>query len=49
MACVIAEMVTGFPLFDGASNIDQIAKIIQVIGAPTQEDLKEMNVDDFDG
>ena len=34
--CVIAEMITMHPLFDGDDNLDQIAKIIKVLGPPTK-------------
>jgi len=39
IGCVIAEIITTFPLFDGSNNLDQIAKIIKVLGAPTNEDI----------
>lgn len=35
--CVIAEMVNGFPLFAGDSDIDQIMKIFEILGTPTEE------------
>ena len=35
MACVIAEMVLGEPLFPGESAVDQLVEIIKVLGTPT--------------
>ena len=43
MACVIAEMMIGRPLFPGQSPIDQLVEIIKVLGPPTLADLKAMN------
>ncbi len=37
------------PLFDGNNNIDQMAKIIKVLGIPTKDDLINMKVDNFNG
>jgi cell cycle related kinase len=36
--CVIAEMVLNSPLFPGQSDIDQIAKVLGVMGSPITED-----------
>lgn len=45
-------MITSLPLFDGSNNVDQLAKIIRVLGPPNKEDLEAMKVDsleeDFD-
>jgi len=35
--CIFAEMVTGRPLFPGASEQEQLTKIIKVLGTPTEE------------
>lgn len=42
-------MVTLHPLFDGSNNVDQIAKIVKVLGPPKKEDLNAMKVDGFNG
>jgi serine/threonine protein kinase len=34
--CILVEMHTGLPLFDGKNELDQIHKIIQVLGMPPQ-------------
>jgi len=38
VACVIAEMATGAPLFAGDSEIDTIFKVFQKLGTPTVEE-----------
>jgi glycogen synthase kinase 3 beta len=44
VGCVIAEMVTCLPLFDGESNEDQFVKIVKVLGAPTKDDILSWKV-----
>mmetsp|Transcript_3644 Transcript_3644/g.3761 ORF Transcript_3644/g.3761 Transcript_3644/m.3761 type:complete len:444 (-) Transcript_3644:408-1739(-) len=41
--CVLAELLTGSPLFPGSSGVDQLVEIIKVLGTPTKEELKAMN------
>lgn len=36
MGCVIAEMVAGKALFSGSNNMDQIIKIVKVLGTPAE-------------
>lgn len=43
--CVLAEMLICQPLFQGDSNIDQLAEIIKVLGCPTSKQIKEMSPD----
>jgi len=38
IGCIFAEMCTGRPLFCGASDVDQLHKIIKVIGTPSKTD-----------
>lgn len=40
--CVLAELLMGRPLFPGKNSIDQLAKIIRVLGAPTAEEMTAM-------
>ena len=40
--CVMAEMFTLRPLFPGKNSIDQLAKIVKLLGSPTPDDLKAM-------
>lgn len=41
--CVIAELITGKPLFAGKTQNDQLMEIIKVIGSISKEDLQEIN------
>lgn len=42
-ACVMAELMTGQPLFPGDSGVDQLVEIIKVLGTPTREQILAMN------
>jgi dual specificity tyrosine-phosphorylation-regulated kinase 2/3/4 len=37
--CIIAELYTGFPLFPGENEIDQLAYIMEILGVPEKEVL----------
>ena len=37
IGCIFAELVNEQPLFPGASEIDQLFKIFQVVGTPTTD------------
>jgi len=41
--CVMAELLTGSPLFPGESGIDQLVEIIKVLGTPSREQIRTMN------
>jgi glycogen synthase kinase 3 beta len=41
--CVMAELLTGSPLFPGESGIDQLVEIIKVLGTPSKEQIRTMN------
>lgn len=43
IGCVIGELLMGKPLFAGDTSIDQLVKIIQVLGSPTLEQMHAMN------
>ncbi|GAW80697.1 glycogen synthase kinase 3 [Plasmodium gonderi] len=43
LGCIISEMILGYPLFSGQSSVDQLVRIIQVLGTPTEEQMKVMN------
>lgn len=45
MGCVIGEMIVGRAFFSGNNNMDQMIKIIKVLGTPTEEDFIGMKVD----
>lgn len=44
MGCVSAELWLGTPLFQGSSNLEQMVHIIRVLGAPAENDVKDMKV-----
>ena len=37
IGCIMAEMVTGVPLFDGRTDSDHLMKIFQFLGSPNQQ------------
>ena len=38
IGCIMAELYLKYPLFPGASEQDQLYKILEVLGAPSKED-----------
>jgi len=38
--CILCELITRQPVFAGRDYLDQIKKIVEVLGTPTQDDLK---------
>ena len=40
--CIFAEMLTGQIIFPGSSDIDQLCKIFDVFGTPSEEDWPEV-------
>jgi len=43
VGCILGEMILGKPLFPGTSTMNQLEKILQVIGEPSAEDVKSIN------
>uniref|UniRef100_A0A7N0UN11 Protein kinase domain-containing protein n=1 Tax=Kalanchoe fedtschenkoi TaxID=63787 RepID=A0A7N0UN11_KALFE len=41
--CVLGELLLGQELFPGDTSVDQLVKIIQVLGTPTREEIRCMN------
>jgi len=41
IGCIIAELYSAKPLFPGKSTIDQLTKIMEITGRPTNEELEE--------
>lgn len=39
IGCMIGEMILGKALFSGTSTINQLEKIIEVLGIPTPEEV----------
>lgn len=46
VGCILAEMITQHPLFDGDHAFDQLAKIINVLGTPSEIFLSKLNSPD---
>jgi glycogen synthase kinase 3 beta len=43
MGCVIAELVTNKPIFQGKSAEDQLFEIMNILGTPTKSQILELN------
>jgi mitogen-activated protein kinase 15 len=41
--CIVAELVTGRPLFPGTSTMDQLERVVACTGAPSAEDIASMD------
>jgi mitogen-activated protein kinase 15 len=42
MGCILGEMILGRVAFQGSSTLNQIEKIVEVLGKPTKEDLDDI-------
>ncbi|SBT45578.1 mitogen-activated protein kinase 1 [Plasmodium ovale wallikeri] len=42
LGCIMAELLTGKPIFRGNSTLNQLEKIIEIIGKPDQKDLDDI-------
>ena len=42
IGCILAEMFLGKALFPGNSTLNQISRVLEVIGRPTKEDIESM-------
>jgi renal tumor antigen len=42
VGCILAELLTGRPLFPGRDCADQLARIHRVLGSPTADDLQRL-------
>jgi len=43
MGCILAEMLQGKPIFPGSSTINQIEKIVELTGMPSEQVIKEIS------
>lgn len=43
VGCILAELLSGKPLFPGTSTMDQLDKIIEVTGRPSEADIDAIN------
>ena len=39
VGCILGEMLLGKPIFPGSSTMNQLDKIMEITGLPTQEDI----------
>ena len=42
LGCILVEMHTGEPLFSGANEVDQMNKIVEVLGMPPKHVLDQV-------
>lgn len=43
MGCILAEMLQGKPIFPGSSTINQIEKIVELTGMPSENEIKAIS------
>jgi len=43
MGCILAELLLGKPVFPGTSTLNQLDRVMEVTGRPSQEDVDSMN------
>ena len=43
MGCILAEMLQGKPIFPGSSTINQIEKIVELTGMPSEDVIKSIS------
>jgi len=42
VGCILGELISGKPLFPGTSTMNQLDRIIEVVGRPTKEDIADI-------
>jgi len=42
VGCILGELLGGKPMFPGTSTMNQLIKIIEVTGPPTEDDIEAM-------
>ena len=42
VGCILGEMINGKPIFPGSSTLNQIERVIEVIGRPTTSELESV-------
>jgi mitogen-activated protein kinase 15 len=43
MGCILAELLLGKPVFPGTSTLNQLDRVMEVTGRPSQEDIDSIN------
>ncbi|XP_066561613.1 mitogen-activated protein kinase 12b isoform X1 [Amia ocellicauda] len=46
VGCIMAEMISGKPLFKGNDHLDQLTEIMKITGTPTQEFISKLQSQD---
>nr|AAN31641.3 p38 mitogen activated protein kinase [Biomphalaria glabrata] len=46
VGCIMAEMLCGKPLFPGSDHIDQLTRILSLVGTPSEELMEEIKSND---
>lgn len=49
LGCILVEMHTGEPLFSGANEVDQMNKIVEVLGMPPDNLLDQVRMTSYFG
>ncbi|KAK1927818.1 Pkinase-domain-containing protein [Papiliotrema laurentii] len=44
VGCIFAEMITGYPLFRGRDNNDQLVQIMKIVGTPSENTLAQIKM-----
>jgi mitogen-activated protein kinase 15 len=44
MGCMLAEMIRGKPLFAGTSTINQLERVLQWTGSPSEQEIKSLKL-----
>lgn len=47
LGCILVEMHTGEPLFSGANEVDQMNKIVEVLGMPPDNLLDQVRMTSY--
>ena len=43
MGCILAELLLGKPVFPGTSTLNQLDRVMEITGRPSQEDVDSIN------
>lgn len=43
MGCILAELLLGKPVFPGTSTLNQLDRVMELIGRPSQEDIEAID------
>jgi len=42
IGCILGEMIIGKAIFPGTSTMNQVEMILEILGTPTEEDIKSI-------